>query len=111
MTSWSFFPPFSCAVTTANACGLNNELDFPGDNLFMAAGRFLFNGGSSCGSKFMLRCVSAASPGSCYGDQLIVVVVVDLAPGEGPFLFLSATAYNKISANSSSINVEYRETT
>ncbi|KAK1434706.1 hypothetical protein QVD17_00455 [Tagetes erecta] len=113
-TSAQYSPPF-----LPTACYGNDPSQFPSSNLFAAVGDGIWDNGAACGRQYLVKCISAAEPGTCVPDQVIQVKIVDFAvtaasrPSyDGTTMVLSDTAFGTI-ANSSalSVNIEFQRYT
>lgn len=106
-------------VGTATACYGNDPSQFPSSNLFAAVGDGIWDNGAACGRQYLVKCISAAEPGTCVPDQVIQVRIVDFAATavsppsyDGTTMVLSDTAFGTI-ANSTalSVNIEFQRYT
>ncbi|KAF5802834.1 putative rlpA-like protein, double-psi beta-barrel [Helianthus annuus] len=111
-TSAQYGPPF-----LPTACYGYDPGQFPSSNLFAAVGDGIWDNGAACGRQYLVKCISAAEPGTCVPDQVIQVRIVDFAltaaspPSyAGTTMVLSDTAFGTI-ANSTalSINIEFQQ--
>ncbi|XP_076950739.1 EG45-like domain containing protein [Bidens hawaiensis] len=111
-TSAQYAPPF-----LPTACYGYDPGQFPSSNLFAAVGDGIWDNGAACGRQYLVKCISAADPGTCVPDQVIQVRIVDFAltavspPSyDGTTMVLSDTAFGTI-ANSTalSINIEFQQ--
>ncbi|KAM0026275.1 putative rlpA-like protein, double-psi beta-barrel [Helianthus debilis subsp. tardiflorus] len=111
-TSAQYGPPF-----LPTTCYGYDPGQFPSSNLFAAVGDGIWDNGAACGRQYLVKCISAAEPGTCVPDQVIQVRIVDFAPTAvsppsyaGTTMVLSDTAFGTI-ANSTalSINIEFQQ--
>ncbi|XP_061950715.1 EG45-like domain containing protein [Populus nigra] len=97
------------------ACYGNSPSHFPSSNMFAAAGERIWDNGAACGRQYLVRCISAAVPGTCLPDQIIQVRIVDRAQtsrsrpsSNGATIVLSSTAFETIAdPSATSVNVEF----
>ncbi|RAL54193.1 hypothetical protein DM860_004664 [Cuscuta australis] len=64
---------------TATACYGNDPGQFPSSNLFGAAGDGVWDNGAACGRQYLVKWISASTPGTCVPNQVIQVRIVDFA--------------------------------
>ncbi|KAJ7978860.1 EG45-like domain containing protein [Quillaja saponaria] len=111
-TSAQYPPPY-----LPTACYGGDAGQFPSSNLFAAAGDGIWDNGAACGRQYLVRCISAEQPRTCFLDQNIQVKIVDYVamansqPSEtGTTMVLSEAAFSTI-ANSSAtlINIEFQQ--
>ncbi|XP_059638048.1 EG45-like domain containing protein [Cornus florida] len=109
-TTAQYSPPY-----LPTACYGNDPSQFPSSNLFGAAGEGIWDNGASCGRQYLVRCISATQPRTCFADQTIQIKIVDYAPTQPSStstttMVLSQTAFGTI-ANSSAhfINIEFQQ--
>ncbi|URD88651.1 Rare lipoprotein A (RlpA)-like double-psi beta-barrel [Musa troglodytarum] len=108
---------WSCSFVIATACYGSDESQFPPNNLFAAAGDAIWDNGASCGRRYLVRCLSSATPGACMDSSTVEVTVVDYAPSlvsapsaVGATMVLSETAFGMISQSSANeINIEFTQ--
>ncbi|XP_039042859.1 EG45-like domain containing protein isoform X2 [Hibiscus syriacus] len=122
----TFFHPSFADVGTAakysppylpTACFGDDASMFPTNNLFAAAGDGIWDNGASCGRQYLVRCISAAIPGTCNPSETIEIKIVDRADtsvsrpsASGATIVLSTTAFGAIAnPSASSINIEYQQ--
>ncbi|TYG66565.1 hypothetical protein ES288_D05G011600v1 [Gossypium darwinii] len=122
----TFFNPSLADVGTAahysppylpTACFGNDASQFPTDNLFAAAGDGIWDNGASCGRQYLVRCISAATPGTCNPSQTIQIRIVDRAEtsvsrpsANGATIILSNTAFGAIAnPSAASVNIEFQQ--
>uniref|UniRef100_A0A7N0ZZQ4 Expansin-like EG45 domain-containing protein n=1 Tax=Kalanchoe fedtschenkoi TaxID=63787 RepID=A0A7N0ZZQ4_KALFE len=99
------------------ACYGGSSARFPTNNLFGAAGEGVWDNGGACGRQYLVRCISAAVPGTCIQGVTIQIKIVDQAttsksrPSAPNTAFvLSTTAFSAIAnLTASSINIEFQE--
>lgn len=94
---------FLIVLSAATACFGNDASQFPTNNLFAAAGDGIWDNGASCGRQYLVRCISAATPGTCNPSQTIQIRIVDRAEtsvsrpsANGATIILSNTAFGAI---------------
>ncbi|KAH7572350.1 hypothetical protein JRO89_XS04G0241600 [Xanthoceras sorbifolium] len=111
-TAAQYSPPY-----LPTACDGSNPAQFPSSNLFGAAGDGIWDNGASCGRQYLVRCISASSPGTCKPDETIQIKIVDYAltsqsqPSvDATTIVLSSTAFATIADSSAaSINIEFQQ--
>ncbi|CAK9154448.1 unnamed protein product [Ilex paraguariensis] len=99
------------------ACYRNDPTPFPTSNLFAAAGDGIWDNGAACGRQYLVRCISAATPGTCKPDQTIQIRILDYGlvttspPSvSGTTIVMSETAFGSIAnSTASSINIEFQQ--
>ncbi|KAK8500155.1 hypothetical protein V6N12_002263 [Hibiscus sabdariffa] len=120
-----FHPSFADVGTAAQysppylptACSGNDASQFPTNNLFAAAGDGIWDNGASCGRQYLVRCISAATPGTCNPSQTIQIRIVDRAETSvsrpstnGATIILSTTAFGAIAnPSAASVNIEFQQ--
>ncbi|KAH7574168.1 hypothetical protein JRO89_XS03G0261300 [Xanthoceras sorbifolium] len=111
-TASRYGPPY-----LPTACYGNNQAQFPSSNLFGAASEGIWDNGAACGRQYLVRCISAAVPGTCVPGQTIQIQIVDHAETSvsrpsrnGDTIVLSTTAFGTIANPSATfINIEYQQ--
>ncbi|XP_022751576.1 putative EG45-like domain containing protein 1 [Durio zibethinus] len=101
----------------ATACFGNDVSQFPTSNLFAAAGDGIWDNGASCGRQYLVRCISAATPGTCNPSETIQIRIVDRADTSvsrpstnGATIVLSTTAFGAIAnPSAASVNIEFQQ--
>ncbi|XP_038698893.1 EG45-like domain containing protein isoform X2 [Tripterygium wilfordii] len=96
------------------ACFGSEESQFPTNDLFAAAGEGIWDNGASCGRQYLVRCISASNPTTCFPEQTIQIRIVDRAQnvssGPDPTIVLSDAAYSAIADPSAdTINIEFQQ--
>ncbi|KAI5556324.1 hypothetical protein BDE02_18G026800 [Populus trichocarpa] len=99
------------------ACYGNSPSHFPSSNMFAAAGERIWDNGAACGRQYLVRCISAAVPGTCLPDHIIQVRIVDRAQtsrsrpsSNGATIVLSSAAFGSIADPSARlVNVEFQQ--
>ncbi|XP_059461767.1 EG45-like domain containing protein [Corylus avellana] len=110
-TASHYRPPY-----LPTACYGSDAAQFPSSNLFGAAGEGIWDNGAACGRQYMVRCISAAVPGTCIVGQTIQIRIVDRAldsvsrpSRDGTSMVLSTTAFGTIAnPSAASINIEFQ---
>ncbi|XP_050213585.1 EG45-like domain containing protein [Mercurialis annua] len=110
-TAAHYSPPY-----VPSACNGEDLGQFPANNLFAAAGDGIWNNGASCGREYIVRCISADVPSTCFPDKIITVKIVDYAESSvskpsssGATIVLSEAAFRQIGQLSASqVNVEFQ---
>ncbi|CAH1417456.1 unnamed protein product [Lactuca virosa] len=111
-TAAQYSPPF-----LPTACYGYDPGQFPSSNLFAAAGDGIWDNGAACGRQYLVRCISAAEPGTCIPEQVIQVRIIDYAlqtaspPSyDGTTMVLSDTAFGTIAnSTATSMNIEFQQ--
>ncbi|XWS16993.1 hypothetical protein CRYUN_Cryun33cG0029400 [Craigia yunnanensis] len=111
-TAAHYSPPY-----IPTACFGNDVSQFPTSNLFGAAGDGIWDNGASCGRQYLVRCISAATPGTCNPSQTIQIRIVDRADtsvsrpsSNGATIVLSTTAFGAIAnPSAASVNIEFQQ--
>ncbi|KAA8521490.1 hypothetical protein F0562_012163 [Nyssa sinensis] len=111
-TASQYSPPY-----IPTACSGNDPSQFPSSNLFGVASEGIWDNGAACGRQYLVRCISAAVPGTCKPDQTIQIRIVDRAQTsvsrpsrDGTTMVLSTTSFGTIANGSaSSINIEFQQ--
>ncbi|XWS27192.1 hypothetical protein CRYUN_Cryun26dG0093900 [Craigia yunnanensis] len=111
-TAAHYSPPY-----IPTACFGNDVSQFPTSNLFAAAGDGIWDNGASCGRQYLVRCISAATPGTCNPSQTIQIKIVDRADTsvsrpsrKGATIVLSTTAFGAIAnPSAASVNIEFQQ--
>ncbi|XP_038698892.1 EG45-like domain containing protein isoform X1 [Tripterygium wilfordii] len=103
-----------CIYYAATACFGSEESQFPTNDLFAAAGEGIWDNGASCGRQYLVRCISASNPTTCFPEQTIQIRIVDRAQnvssGPDPTIVLSDAAYSAIADPSAdTINIEFQQ--
>ncbi|GAB4828323.1 hypothetical protein Ancab_035319 [Ancistrocladus abbreviatus] len=102
-TASQYGPPY-----VPTACYGSDVSEFPSDNLFASAGDEIWGDGAACGSKYLVRCLSAAEAGTCVEGSTIQITIVDQAKAAGSTMVLSETAFGTIAGQSATtINIEF----
>lgn len=102
---------------TATSCYGYDTGQFPSSNLFAAAGDGIWDNGAACGRQYLVKCISAAKPGTCVPEKVIQVRIVDFALStvsspsfQGTTMVLSDTAFGTIANfTAASINIEFQQ--
>ncbi|KAE8682726.1 1-deoxy-D-xylulose 5-phosphate synthase 3 isoform 1 [Hibiscus syriacus] len=118
-----FHPSFADVGTAAHysppylptACSGNDDSHYLKNNLFAAAGDRIWDNGASCGRQFLVRCISAATPGTCNPSQTIQNSIVDRVETSvsrpstnGATIILSTAAFGAITNPSAdSVDIEF----
>ncbi|KAL4333090.1 hypothetical protein GQ457_07G041430 [Hibiscus cannabinus] len=111
-TAAHYSPPY-----LPSACFGNDDSQFPTNNLFAAAGDGIWDNGASCGRQYLVRCISAAIPGTCNPSRTIQIKIVDRAEtsvsrpsAKGATIVLSTTAFGAIAnPSAASVNIEFKQ--
>ncbi|XP_071699206.1 EG45-like domain containing protein [Rutidosis leptorrhynchoides] len=111
-TSAQYTPPF-----LPTSCYDDDPGQFPSSNLFAAAGAGIWDNGAACGRQYLVKCISAAEPGTCVPEKVIQVRIVDFALStisppsyDGTTMVLSDTAFGTIAnVTATSINIEFQQ--
>jgi hypothetical protein len=111
-TASTYGPPY-----TPSACYGNDASQFPSSNLFTAAGEGIWDNSAACGRQYIVRCISAATPGSCIQGAQVQVRILDRAqtsvarPSQGgTTMVLSDRAFGMIVGNNiGSVNIEFQQ--
>ncbi|GMJ11654.1 hypothetical protein like AT4G30380 [Hibiscus trionum] len=111
-TAAQYSPPY-----LPTACSGDDASQFPTNNLFAAAGDGIWDNGASCGRQYLVRCISAATPGTCNPSQTIQIRIVDRAETSvsrpstnGATIILSTTAFGAIAnPSAASVNIEFQQ--
>ncbi|OMO53326.1 Barwin-related endoglucanase [Corchorus capsularis] len=111
-TAAHYSPPY-----IPTACFGNDASQFPSSNLFAAAGEGIWDNGASCGRQYLVRCISAARPGTCNPGETIQIRIVDRAEtsvsrpsSNGATIVLSTTAFGAIAnPSAASVNIEFQQ--
>ncbi|KAL4557130.1 hypothetical protein LXL04_035301 [Taraxacum kok-saghyz] len=112
----SFSPPPSTRPP-APCPSAATDLKFPSSNLFAAAGDGIWDNGAACGRQYLVRCISAAEPGTCIPEQVIQVRIIDYAlqmaspqTYDDTTMVLSDTSFGTIvNSTADSINIEFQQ--
>ncbi|PKA53770.1 EG45-like domain containing protein [Apostasia shenzhenica] len=108
-TAASYRPPY-----LPTECYGDDPSQIPDNSAFAAAGPGIWDNGAACGRRYLVLCISSATPGACIDGATVEVVVLDRAAGVrslptrvGTTLALSQAAFQAI-ANLSveEINIE-----
>ncbi|GMN45193.1 hypothetical protein TIFTF001_014388 [Ficus carica] len=99
------------------ACYGSDVSQFPTSNMFGAAGERAWDNGASCGRQYLVRCISAALPTTCFPDKSIQIRIVDRALTSvsrpsvpGTTIVLSIAAFSAIAnLSASSVNIEFQQ--
>ncbi|XP_050268539.1 EG45-like domain containing protein [Quercus robur] len=99
------------------ACYGNDSSQLPSSNLFASVNEDIWYFGAACARQYLVRCISAAQPGTCKPGQTVQVKIVDRAlssvsrPSQNDAtLVLSTTAFEMIANPSASfINIEFQQ--
>ncbi|KAF3442538.1 hypothetical protein FNV43_RR16454 [Rhamnella rubrinervis] len=111
-TAAQYSPPY-----IPTECYGSDSSPFPTSNLFAAAGDGVWDNGASCGRQYIVRCISASTPGICIPGQTILIKIVDHAASvssnpsaPGTTIVLSQTAFGTIAnSTATSINIEFQQ--
>ncbi|KAL4650985.1 hypothetical protein ACB092_01G126400 [Castanea dentata] len=95
----------------------NDSSQLPSSNLFASVNEDIWLFGAACARQYLVRCISAAQPGTCKAGQTVQVKIVDRAlssvsrPSQNDAtLVLSETAFGMIANSSASfINIEFQQ--
>ncbi|KAL6328173.1 hypothetical protein AAG906_034316 [Vitis piasezkii] len=98
-------------IDTATAYNGNDVSKFPSSALFASAGNGIWDNGAACGRQYFVSCLSAQTPGTCKGGQIIKVKIVVRASRNGAILqVLSNIAFGAIANPSAAlVNIEFAE--
>ncbi|PKA64685.1 EG45-like domain containing protein 2 [Apostasia shenzhenica] len=105
----SYRPPY-----IPTACYGDDTSQIPENAEFAAAGQGIWDNGSACGRRYVVRCLSSSTAKACVDGATVEVIIVDRAAGvrsqpsaDGTTLALSQAAYRVIADLSApEINIE-----
>ncbi|XP_038711582.1 EG45-like domain containing protein [Tripterygium wilfordii] len=111
-TAAQYNPPY-----LPTACFGSEESQFPTNDLFAAAGEGIWDNGASCGRQYLVRCISASNPTTCFPEQTIQIRIVDRAETAssrptraGATIVLSNAAYSAIAdPSAATVNIEFQQ--
>ncbi|KAF6143152.1 hypothetical protein GIB67_043141 [Kingdonia uniflora] len=110
-TASQYSPPY-----LPTACYGSNVGKLPTDNFFASASEGIWNNEASCGRQYLVRCLSAITPGTCTGRTIQLKIVdrsstsVSRPSYEGTTMALSESAFAAIAnISATEINIEFQQ--